>query len=68
MMQNRTSLVIAHRLSTILAADKILVVADGRIAQEGTHEQLLATDGIYQQLYNTQFRKVLEMEENSSLS
>lgn len=63
MMQNRTSIVIAHRLSTILAADKILVVSDGRIAEEGGHEELLAKNGIYKQLYETQFRKVIEMEE-----
>jgi len=63
MMQNRTSIVIAHRLSTVLAADKILVVSDGRIAEEGEHEELLAKNGIYTQLYETQFRKVFEMEE-----
>ncbi len=59
-MQNRTSIVIAHRLTTILKADKILVVADGKIAEEGTHDELLQQDGIYHQLYETQFRKILE--------
>ncbi|MBR2577967.1 MAG: ABC transporter ATP-binding protein [Erysipelotrichaceae bacterium] len=62
LMVNRTSIVIAHRLSTILQADRILVVSDGRIAEEGEHEELLAMNGIYKQLYETQFRKVIEME------
>jgi ATP-binding cassette subfamily B protein len=51
----RTSLVIAHRLSTIRQADLILVVADGRIAEQGTHDELLALSGIYADLYRTQF-------------
>ncbi len=51
----RTSLVIAHRLSTIRGADAILVVDDGRIAERGTHEQLLAAGGVYAELYRTQF-------------
>ena len=62
MMQNRTSIVIAHRLSTILQADKILVVSGGKIAEQGGHEKLLAKNGIYKQLYETQFRKVIDME------
>jgi ATP-binding cassette, subfamily B, bacterial len=53
-MAGRTSIVIAHRLSTILAADLILVMDKGRIAERGTHEELLATGGIYSQLYETQ--------------
>ena len=60
LMKNRTSIVIAHRLSTILAADQILVVNGGVIAEQGTHEELLAADGIYRQLYETQFSRVLE--------
>lgn len=55
-MAGRTSIVIAHRLSTILAADMILVMDRGRIVERGTHEELLATGGIYSQLYETQFR------------
>ncbi|MQA10435.1 MAG: ATP-binding cassette domain-containing protein [Pseudonocardiaceae bacterium] len=51
----RTSLVIAHRLSTIREADRILVISDGRIAEEGTHEELLARNGGYAELYRTQF-------------
>ena len=55
-MAGRTSIVIAHRLSTILAADLILVMDRGRIVEQGTHEQLVATGGLYSQLYETQFR------------
>ncbi len=55
LLEGRTSLVIAHRLSTILAADKILVLDDGRLVEEGTHENLLALGGLYSQLYETQF-------------
>ena len=62
MMKGRTSIVIAHRLSTILKADCILVVKDGVIAEQGTHEELLAKDGIYRDLYETQFRKVIDYE------
>ena len=58
----RTSLVIAHRLSTILAADKILVIEQGRLVEEGTHAELLAQGGMYADLYETQFRQELEKE------
>ena len=61
-MQGRTSIVIAHRLSTILAADRILVVKDGIIAEQGTHEELLDRGGVYRELYETQFKRVLEHE------
>ncbi len=54
-MAGRTSIVIAHRLSTILAADLILVMDRGQIVERGTHDQLLATGGLYSQLYETQF-------------
>ncbi|HEX6349725.1 MAG TPA: ABC transporter ATP-binding protein [Candidatus Dormibacteraeota bacterium] len=53
--RGRTSFVIAHRLSTIRAADQILVVHEGRIAERGRHEELLARGGIYAELYETQF-------------
>ncbi len=55
-MAGRTSIVIAHRLSTILAADQILVINRGRIAERGAHEELLKLDGIYANLYHTQFK------------
>ncbi len=54
-MQGRTTLAIAHRLSTILHADLILVMQDGRIVDRGTHSELLARGGLYEQLYREQF-------------
>jgi ATP-binding cassette subfamily B protein len=54
-LEGRTSLVIAHRLSTVRNADLILVVDDGRIVQQGTHSELLASGGLYADLYRTQF-------------
>ncbi|MBQ1930623.1 MAG: ABC transporter ATP-binding protein, partial [Lachnospiraceae bacterium] len=55
LMKGRTSFVIAHRLSTIKDADRILVMKDGDIVEQGNHEELLAKDGFYAQLYNSQF-------------
>nr|WP_225946257.1 ABC transporter ATP-binding protein [Plantactinospora soyae] len=54
-LADRTALVIAHRLSTVRAADQILVIEDGRILERGTHDELLATGGRYEELYRTQF-------------
>ena len=54
-LAGRTAIVIAHRLSTVLKADQILVVQEGRIVQRGTHAQLAAVPGLYEQLYRTQF-------------
>jgi ATP-binding cassette subfamily B protein len=54
-LTGRTSLVIAHRLSTVREADMILVVVDGRIVEQGGHAELLAADGVYAELYRTQF-------------
>ena len=62
LMEGRTSIVIAHRLSTILKADRILVVRDGVIAEQGSHDELLALNGTYRELYETQFRQVIERE------
>ena len=56
-MKGRTTIVIAHRLSTILAADTILVLEHGSLAESGTHEQLLARGGLYARLFRTQFRE-----------
>lgn len=63
-MQNRTSIVIAHRLSTVIAADKIMVVENGEITETGTHSQLINTSEKYRQLYETQFKKVIDYEAN----
>ena len=59
LFEGRTSVVIAHRLSTVLAADKILVLSKGRIVEQGTHAALLAHQGLYAELYDTQFRSQL---------
>lgn len=61
-MVGRTNIVIAHRLTTILKADDILVIKDGQIAEHGKHDDLLKLNGVYRELYETQFRKVLEHE------
>ena len=55
--KGRTSFVIAHRLSTIKNADLILVMKDGDIVEKGKHDELLARDGFYAQLYNAQFER-----------
>ena len=55
-INSRTSILIAHRLSTILAADRILVIKDGVIAESGTHEELVGAGGTYTELYETQFK------------
>ncbi len=55
MMKGRTSFIVAHRLSTIQSADVILVMKDGHIIEQGNHAQLLAADGFYAKLYNSQF-------------
>ena len=58
-MEGRTSFVIAHRLSTIRDADLILVMKDGDIVEQGTHEELLLKNGFYAELYNSQFEEAV---------
>ena len=55
MMKGRTSFIVAHRLSTIQEADVILVMNNGNIIEQGNHEELLARNGFYANLYNSQF-------------
>ncbi|GAA0536183.1 ABC transporter [Saccharopolyspora subtropica] len=62
-LSGRTALVIAHRLSTIREADRILVISEGRIAEEGTHAELLARGGLYAELYRTQFAQQTDTED-----
>ena len=57
LMKGRTSFVVAHRLSTIKDADVILVMKDGDIIEQGNHKELLAANGFYADLYNSQFDK-----------
>ena len=54
-MKGRTVITIAHRLSTIRSADKIIVLKGGVVAEQGTHAQLMATGGVYAELYRIQF-------------
>ena len=55
MMQGRTSFLVAHRLSTIQEADVILVMRDGKIVEQGNHEELLAANGFYKKLFDAQW-------------
>ena len=59
LMEGRTTFMIAHRLSTIRRADRILVVEDGRLIEQGTHEELLLLDGVYKQLHDMQTKQML---------
>lgn len=66
LLEDRTSIVIAHRLSTIRRADRIVVLVKGRVAEMGTHEELLAHGGIYKNLYELQFAPEADDDESSS--
>lgn len=66
-MVGRTSIVIAHRLSTVIAADKIMVIEKGIITDEGTHGELLEKSPKYKELYETQFKKVLDYERHKHI-
>ena len=55
-MENSTSILIAHRLSTVKSADRIIVMKQGRIIEEGNHDSLLLQKGHYEELFNTYFR------------
>ena len=57
-LKNRTAVIVAHRLSTIVNADRIVVFDDGRIAEEGTHTELLARGGVYGRLHALQFASI----------
>ncbi|MDY7042115.1 MAG: ATP-binding cassette domain-containing protein, partial [Chloroflexota bacterium] len=57
LLEGRTSFVIAHRLSTIHNADQVIVIDDGRIVEQGTHDSLMASQGVYHDLYMSQFRR-----------
>ena len=61
-MQGRTTLVIAHRLATVLSCDRILVMDQGRIVEEGTHDSLVARDGLYARLAKLQFETASKLE------
>ncbi|MDR3600261.1 MAG: ABC transporter ATP-binding protein [Desulfosporosinus sp.] len=60
LLRDRTSFVIAHRLSTVLASDQIFVIAKGTVAEMGNHEELLKKEGLYKQLYDTQFKSQIK--------
>ena len=60
LLKGKSSLIIAHRLSTIMACDEILVMNQGRLVERGTHAQLLDQNGVYKELYETQFRRALD--------
>jgi len=67
-MVGRTSIVIAHRLSTIMAADKIMLIENGTITETGNHDELLSKSEGYRELYETQFRRVIDYENSKNVN
>ncbi|MEM7674648.1 MAG: ATP-binding cassette domain-containing protein, partial [Myxococcota bacterium] len=55
LLEDRTALIVAHRLSTIRRADRIVVLSEGRVVEQGSHDELLQQDGLYRKLYELQF-------------
>jgi ABC-type multidrug transport system fused ATPase/permease subunit len=68
LMKDRTVIVIAHRLSTIRNADRIIVLEHGKIVEQGTHDELLGTQGVYANLYHTQFKPMEELRQAQTTS
>jgi ATP-binding cassette, subfamily B, bacterial len=68
LMRGRTSFIIAHRIQSVMNADLILVMDRGRIVQKGTHDKLLAQDGIYRQIFEIQTRIEAELEKEIASS
>ena len=64
LLEDRTAIIIAHRLSTIINADRIVVVDKGRIVEQGTHQELIAANGLYRRLYET--KELFEQDTNSA--
>ena len=63
LMKGKTTFIIAHRLSTIRHADQIIVLKDGEIIERGNHQELLNENGFYAQLYNSQFKKGIDLDD-----
>ncbi|HLE57334.1 MAG TPA: hypothetical protein VJB15_09635, partial [Rhodothermia bacterium] len=61
LLEGRSTLIIAHRLSTVLRADRVVVVDRGRILEQGTHADLLASEGVYSRLFRGQFRETISV-------
>lgn len=67
LVQGRTTIAIAHRLSTLRKADRLIVLDKGQVIEEGSHEQLMAVQGVYHRMYETQARQAMEATEDNEL-